>query len=383
MSQSLRDRCAIVGVGETAYSKRSGKSALALNLEASLRAIRDAGLSPCDIDGVIPYPGTVTAEELITNLGVGDLRYSALTPMGGASAVAAVQSAAMAVASGVATHVLVVAGRNASSRERVGERVFAFPQMRQMAEFEAPYGNVAPALWYAHMARRHMYEHGTTVEQLGWVAVTMREHARFNPRAMMRAPMTLEDHRASRMIADPFRLLDCCLESDGAAAVVVTSVERGRDLPRRPVPVMGVAEGHPESPMTITQRPVMTELGVKKAAPHAFAMAGVGPEDIDVAELYDCFTWVVICQLEDLGFCKRGEGGPFVEGGRIGLRGALPINTHGGLLSEAHVVGMNHIVEATRQLRGEAGAGQVPDAEIALVTGFGDFGDGSVLILRR
>lgn len=383
MNTWLRDRCAIVGIGETEYSKRSPSSTVALNLEAALGAIEDAGLRPQEIDGVVPYPGTITAEDLATNLGMPDLRFSALTPLGGAGPVAGVQAAAAAVASGVATHVLVMAGRKASSQERVGQRVFTFPQMRLMAEFEAPYGNVVPALWYAHMARRHMHEYGTTVEQLGWVAVTMREHARLNPRAMKKEPITLAAHRASRMIADPFRLLDCSLESDGAAAVVVTSAERARDLRRRPVLVAGVAEGHPDSPMTITQRPVMTELGVKRAAPRAFAMAGIGPEDVDVAEIYDCFTWVVICQLEDLGFCKKGEGGPFVEGGRIGLGGALPVNTHGGLLSQAHIVGMNHVVEAVRQLRGDAGPAQVTGARTALVTGYGDFGDGSVLILRR
>ena len=168
--------------------------------------------------------------------------------------------------------------------------------------------------------------------------------------------------------------------SDGGAAVVISSAERAADT-RRPVPILGVAEGHPDSPSVITQRPDITRLGLAKAAPRAFGMAGVGPGDVDVAEVYDCFTWTVICQLEDLGFCKKGEGGAFVEGGRIGLDGALPVNTHGGLLSQAHIVGMNHVCELVKQMRGEAGRAQVAGAEVGLVTGYGDLGDGSLAIM--
>jgi len=380
----LSGKGAITGIGETDYSKRSGKSVIALQMEASLKAIEDAGLSPKDIDGVLPYSSAGgVAEDFITNLGIDDLRYSATTPLGGASCVAGIQSAVMAVATGVANHVLVAIGRNGYSGARVGARVQQMPQFRTIGEFEMPLGAIAPPQLYAPMARRHMELYGTTSRQLGEIAVTVRNHARLNENSLMTGPMTIEDHQASRMISDPLRLFDCCLESDGGAAFVISSTERAKDMRRPPIRVLGVAEGHPDSPSAITQREDMTTLGTAKAAPKAFQMAGVGPADIDVAEIYDCFTYIVLCQLEDLGFCKKGEGGAFVEDGRIGLGGDLPINTHGGLLSQAHIVGLNHVVELTRQLRGDGGKAQVEGAELGLVTGYGDMGDGAVAILAR
>ncbi len=383
----LRDKTAIAGIGETEYSRNSGMSVTALLLQAAIRAIEDAGLSPKDIDGVIPPFSGPSMESIISNLGIEDLRYAATIHAGGASAVASLQTAAMAIATGIAKNVLCVTGWNAYSGTRIamyqGQAEERPPMMAVAIEFEVPFGAITPAQWYAQMARRHMHEYGTTSRQFGAIAVATRNHAILNDKAIMKKPITIEDHQSSRMIADPFRLLDCCLESDGAAAVVVTSARRAKDLRHRPAYIMGFAEGHPNSPDQIANRPVITELGIKKAAPKAFAMAGITPKDIDVAEIYDCFSWNVLCQLEDIGFCKKGEGGPFVEGGRIELGGELPVNTHGGLLSQAHVLGMNHIVEAVKQLRGNAGAAQVRDAEIALVSGYGDFGDGSVVILRR
>ncbi len=380
---SLREKGAVTGVGETAYTRESGRSVLSLQLEASLKAIEDAGLRPADIDGVIPYAGGVVAEDFITNLGIPDLRFSALTPLGGASCVAAVQCAVAAISAGICNHVLVPVGRNGASQGRIGVRVQQMPQFRVVGEFEMPLGAIAPAQLYAPMARRHMELHGTTSRQLGEIAVSTRANAIMNGNAVMTKPLTIEDHQASRMISDPFRLFDCSLESDGACAIVVSATERARDLRKPPILVMGAAEGHPDSPSAITQRPDMTRLGIAKAAARAFAMAGVTHDDIDVAEIYDCFTYIVLCQLEDLGFCGKGEGGPFVESGAIRLGGRLPVNTHGGLLSQAHMVGMNHVAELVRQLRGEAGKAQVADAEIGLVTGYGDMGDGSVAIMRR
>ena len=380
---SMREKAAITGVGETVYSRESGRSVVSLQLEASLRAIEDAGLRPSDIDGVIPYGSAVVAEELVTNFGIGDLRFSATTPLGGASCVAAVQCATAAIAAGICNHVLIPVGRNGASQGRIGARVQQMPQFRLVGEFEMPLGAIAPAQLYAPMARRHMELYGTTSCQLGEIAVSTRANAILNGNAIMTKPISIEDHQASRMISDPLRLLDCSLESDGACAIVVSGIERARGLRRTPVMVMGIAEGHPDSPSVITQRPDITRLGLAKAAARAFDMAGVTHADIDVAEIYDCFTYIVLCQLEDLGFCKKGEGGPFVESGAIRLGGKLPVNTHGGLLSQAHMVGMNHITELVRQLRGEAEKAQVAGAEVGLVTGYGDMGDGSVAIMRR
>ncbi len=379
---SLHEKGAITGVGETEYLRGTDRTPLSLQLEASLRAINDAGLKPTDIDGVIPYGLGAVAEDFVTNFGIPDLRFSATTPMGGASAVAAIQCAIAAVDAGICNHVLLAIGRTGYSGGRIGMRVQQMPQFRVVGEFEMPSGAIAPAQLYAPMARRHMELYGTTSLQFAEIAVSTRNNAMLNPNATMKRPISVEDHQNSRMISDPLRLLDCSLESDGGAAVVISAADRARDMRQNPVLVMGVAEGHPDSPSAITQRPDITTLGLAKAAPRAFAMADVTPDDIDVAEIYDCFTYNVLCQIEDAGFCKKGEGGPFVESGAIRLNGKLPINTHGGLLSQAHMAGMNHIVELVRQLRGEAAA-QVTGAKLGLVTGYGDMGDGSIAIMRR
>jgi acetyl-CoA acetyltransferase len=384
MANGLFEKGAITGIGETAYTRGSGKSDEALQMEASLKAIADAGLKPTDIDGVVPYAaGATVAEDFITNFNLPDLRYSATTPLGGASCVAAIQAAVTAVAAGLANHVLIPIGRNGYSGSRIGGRVQQMPQFRVVGEYEMPLGSLAPAQLYSQMARRHMELYGTKSEHFAKIAMTVRNHAAMNDNALRQGPMTLEDHQSSRMIADPLRLFDCCLESDGGAAVIVSATERAKDMKSKPAYIMGVAEGHPDSPSAITQRPDITTLGTAKAAPRAFEMAGISHGDIDVAEIYDCFTYIVLCQMEDLGFCKKGEGGDFVASTDFGFDGDLPLNTHGGLLSQAHIVGMNHVVELVKQLRGDAGAAQVKDANIGLVTGYGDMGDGTVAIMRN
>jgi acetyl-CoA acetyltransferase len=378
-------------VGHTAWTRGTGKSTLELHLEASLAALADAGLGPDDVDGVMPneLAGTI-AEDFVLNLGLADLRFSSTLRTGGASFVSALQSACLAVAGGVARCVLLAAGRRGYSAQRVSKTsegaIPPMPVMRQIDEFERPFGNTVAVQWFAQAARRHMHKFGTRSEHFGHIAVACRKHANRNPHALMFAKaMTLADHQASPLIADPLRLLDCSLESDGAAAVVVTSAERARDLRKPPVYVCGIAEGHGDPPTSITQKRRLTELeGVRRAAERAYRMAGVGPAEIDCAQIYDGFTWVALASLEDLGFCKKGEGGPFVEGGRVELGGALPINTAGGLLSEAHCSGANHVVEAVRQLRREVEPSrQVERCERVLVTGEGDFHEGAVAILGR
>ena len=303
--------------------------------------------------------------------------------MGGASGLGSVQCAVAAIQAGICNHVLIPAGRNVTSGAKAGARIHSMPQFHLVTEYELPHGAIAPAQLYAPMARRHMELCGTTSRQFAEVAVTMRAHAGLNDNSVMKKPITVEDHQASRMIADPFWLLDCSLESDGGAALVVSAMDRARDMRQLVVRVLGIAEGHPDSPSSIAHRSDMTRLGIAKCAPRVFGNAGVSHSDIDVAEIYDCFTYIVLCQLEDMGFCKKGEGGPFVENGRLRLGGPLPTNTHGGLLSQGHMLGMNHIVELVRQLRGQAGRAQVADAEIGLVTGYGDMGDGAMAIMGR
>jgi acetyl-CoA acetyltransferase len=373
----------IAGVGQTDFSKASGRSVQQLALEAAFAAISDAGLRPSDIDGLMPYMIGPTAEDLIAGLGLEDVRFTGVSHMGGASPVASLRTAALAVETGEADAVVVFVARNGRSGARVAARLGAqVPGTSFREGLEQPEGLSTPAQWYSLFARRHMIEFGTTREQLGAVALTMRSHAQLNPHAMMYGkPLTMEEYKASKPIADPYLMFDCCLETDGASAVVVTRADRAEDSDHRPVRIAGVAEGHADNADDIINRRDFFNLGLTKAAPRAFSKAGLGPADVDLALIYDCFTFEVIQQLEEAGFVPRGEGGAFVEDGHIAINGSLPVNPHGGLLSEGHIAGMNHVVEAVVQLRGDAGERQVANAEVAALTGWGDLGDGSLAIL--
>ncbi len=247
---------------------------------------------------------------------------------------------------------------------------------------EAVAGMTGAPCGYALIAQRYRYEYGLKEEQLGTVATTFRRHASMNPNAQYRDPMSMEDYLNARWVAEPFRLFDCCPVTDGAAAVVVTTADRARSLKKKPVYVMGFGQGHPS--WDLPQREVWTTSGAAISGPAAFRMAGVGVEDVDFAELYDCFTIVPIVTLEDYGFCKKGEGPDYVSGGRIDFGGDLPLNTSGGLLSETGMPGMQLIVEAVRQLRGEAGTRQVTDPEIGIVSNQGGvMTTHATMVLRR
>lgn len=383
---SLRDKYAIAGIGYTPYSKNSGVTVGELATTACLNAIADAGLTPKDVDGIVSYnfndsvPGMLVA----TGLGMRNPGYVVDFLSGGNAANLITLTATAAIEAGLAKNVLCFRAMNGRSGFRLGGP--RDMNVRGITQFTAPFGWITYPQAMAMWCRRHMIKYGTTKEQLGAVAVAVRENAVLNERAMQRTPLTMSDYLNAKPIVSPFGLYDICLESDGACAVLITSSERARDMRQRPVYIMGGAYGggndQGDDLFDAVRWSDHSSNYAKFIADDLWRSAGIGPKDVDVAEIYDCFTYSILMQLEGFGFCKDGEAGAFVAGGAIRRDGSLPINTHGGLLSEAYIHGLNHVIEAVEQLRGVSGARQIKDAEIAMTTA-GAMTCGSAMLLRR
>jgi acetyl-CoA acetyltransferase len=378
---------AIAGIGETEYTKASGRTAREIGAEAAERAIADAGLEPADIDGLTWNAAFAdfdadafhehfgTSHDLFTSKWGGGMTWAATAPY----------LAAKAIADGKARHVLNVfpvawATQRGSMTGGPGETHAAQPLKQNL---EVPFGWFPQPVYFATIMRRHMLEFGTTEEQFGAIAVACRRNANHNPTAVMHEKkMTLDDYLASPLLADPLRMFDSCLISDGGAAYITTSLERARDLPQPPAVVAGVGEGNAESGGHWSQQQDFTSTPQVFSAPPAFEMAGVAPGDVDVLTVYDPFTVVSMMQIEDMGFCEKGAAGKFVEGDALHFDGGtLPFNTHGGLLSHAYVLGIAHVVEVVKQLRGTAPA-QVPGCEIGVYGGYTG-GMASTLVLTK
>jgi acetyl-CoA acetyltransferase len=390
MSRSFARQTAVVGIGATEFSKNSGRSELQLAGEAVRAAIADAGLKPSDVDGLTTFTMETNSEiEVARTAGLGDLTFFSKIGYGGGAACATVQQASLAVATGVADVVVCYRAFNERSGHRFGSGIArSEPTAEGIAMgWVSSFGLMTPASWVAMFAQRYMHEYGATSADFGLVSVADRKHAATNPKAWFyEQPITLEDHQNSRWIVEPLHLLDCCQETDGGQALVVTTVERARDLANAPAVVAGAAQGSAKGQQSMVSYyrddiAGLPEMGL--VAEQLWAQSGIGPEDVQTAVIYDHFTPFVLQQLEEFGFCKRGEAKDFIKDGAIELGGRLPINTHGGQLGEAYLHGMNGIAEAVRQVRGTS-VNQVPDVENVLVTaGTGVPTSGLVLSVDR
>jgi len=377
MTGKLRNQAAIVGIGATEFSKDSGRSEMTLAVEAVTAALADAGLAPRDVDGLVTYTMDNNPEiEIFRNIGGRELKLFSRIHYGGGAACAPLHQAAMAVATGTADVVVCYRAMNERSEYRFGAAYVPSSQGAATAEaaqfaWTVPFGLMTPASWVGMCARRYMHDYGATTEDFGRVAVACRRHAANNPAAWFyQQPITLADHQASRWICEPLRLLDCCQESDGAVAVVVTSAERAKHLKQKAALIRAAGQSATEGQwmMTSYYRPSISNLPeVESLAKRLYAEAGIGPKDIQTAVLYDHFSPFVLTQLEEFGFCGRGEARHFVKDGNIEIGGRLPVNTHGGQLGEAYIHGLNGVTEGVRQIRGTS-VNQVKGVEHVLVT---------------
>ncbi len=373
---SLKNKTAIIGIGQTAFSKGLGKSEISIAIESSKKAIADAGLTPADVDGIVRFDIDNSQEdELAYALGINGLKFFATCPWGGGAGANTVQLAAMAVATGQASNVLCFRSRNRGKQSAAGPGAHsggrpwekASMEARGKAQFHLPFGLVSPVQEVGVLTRRHMHAFGTKAEHLGAISVSQRANAVRNPNAVMREPITIEDYLSARFIAEPMRLLDCCLETDGGAAVIVSSAESARNAKHPPAYIMAAAQGlaHMTSPMTNYYKDDFFNTDSSLCARTLYERAGVKPGDIDVAQLYDAFSTTVLLLLEDY-FCGRGNGGPYAASGAIRYPdGKTPVNTSGAGLSEVYLHGFNLILEAVRQIRGTS-TSQVKDVELSL-----------------
>ncbi len=381
----MRDRTAVVGIGTTEFAKQLESSERRLALEAIAAALDDAGIAPGEVDGMSCYSMESTEEiDVARNLGFGDVTYFGKVPYGGGAGCGVVGQAAMAVAAGQCSVAVAWRSRKRGARTSrpwagVAQRVGGDQQ-----RWTRPYGLLRPVDEIAVLTRRYMHTYGATRDHLANVALAARRHANANPAATMgHKVMTREDYLAARWICEPLCLFDNCLETDGACAVVITSAERARDLPQPPALIHSWAQSLPAQHQTMTNFFCDDPLRgpAWACADKLWSLSEVGPADVDVAQLYDAFSPLVLLSLEGYGFCERGEGGPFTDDGGIELGGRLPVNTSGGGMSEAYLHGFNLVVEAVRQVRGSS-TNQVPDAEFSLVTSGEGVPTGAILFRR-
>lgn len=360
---------AVVGIGRTAFSKASGRTPLAMAADAARAALDDAGLRPADVDGILDFNtgDSATGQDVARAIGATDLGLALDLQGGGNLAVTVVGQAFAAVQAGTCDVAVVFRSLNGRSGQRYGRGERPALAMRGEMQFAALNGYVTPPMWIAMFAQRHKHVYGTTDEDFGHIAITMRRHAMANPHAMHRQPLDMDTYLSARWIAEPFRLYDCCLETDGAVALVVTTLDRARHLRHAPVRMAGFGEAHTNG-ASWTNFPDLSEMYSAYAARRLWGSTGLRPADIDVACMYDCFTGTVMATFADFGFCPKGETGAFFGDGRATYGGDVVVNPHGGLLSEGYLHGLNHHFEAVTQLRGDAGDRQVPGASRALVT---------------
>ncbi len=359
MRTTLKDQAAIVGIGATEFSKNSGRSELQLAAEAVRNALDDCGLKPGDVDGMTTFTLDTSDDiEVARAVGIGDLTLFSRVPHGGGAATGLLHQAAMAIATGVAEVVVCYRALNGRSGQRYSEGVGGTVTTSDLIHWGwyIPYGLLTPASWVAMFTQRYMHEYGLTTRDLAQVAVSTRKHAVTNPNAFFYGkPLTIEEHQSSRWIVEPLHLFDCCQETDGGCAVVVTTPERARDLKQPPAMIRGVAQaaGAEQEVMTSFYRPDIAALPeMDLVAKQVYAQSGLGPDDIDAAVIYDAFSPIILWQLESFGFCKPGESKDFIKNGNLEVGGRLPSNTHGGQLSEAYIHGVNGINEGVRLIRG-------------------------------